>query len=112
MTALLALGKSLETSAFPEGSVSAELLSTVRITHDYQDVCYRELLPLLSEIGQHDLVKIIEAKSADYHRYKKWSREEDWKGTIKRFDRERMGAGTYHLYAFLRRNYLRLLASR
>jgi hypothetical protein len=110
MTMLIALGKLEETAAFPRAGVTPELLGTVHFRGDYDEQLYGALIPRLNRAGRRDLVAVIEQKSEDFHRYQKWSREEDWKGAVKRLDRRWTGAAAYRLYAFLRRNYHRFLS--
>ncbi len=102
MVMLMAIGKLGETVAFPASDLSAELLSTIYTDDPFVDKCYRETVPLLAQQGRHDLVAIIEQKSAEFQRRQKWEREEDWKGAIKKFDRRWMGARLFRLYAGLR----------
>jgi hypothetical protein len=102
MTMLLALEKLAQTPAFPIQDVSPELLETITITYPYQDLNFQEVLPLLAKLGRTDLIQVIEAKSADFHRRQKWQEEKDWKGFVKRFDRKWLGSTLYHSYRGLR----------
>lgn len=102
MTMLLALEKLAQSPAFPNQDVSPELLDTITITYPYQDLNFQEVLPLLARLGRTDLVQVIEAKSADFHRRQKWQEEKDWKGFVKRFDRKWLGSTLYHSYRGLR----------
>jgi hypothetical protein len=104
MTMLLALGKLDQTEAFPAQDVSPELLDTITFTYPYQDLSYREAAPLLAQRGRDDLVQVIEAKSAAFHRYERWHSEQDWKGVVKRFDRKWLHSALYQSYRGLRRH--------
>jgi len=102
MTELLAAGELAHTRAFPVDDVSVELLGTVKITTEYQEAWYRELIDPLKAKGRLDLVNVIETKSAEFHKYLAWVEERDWKGVVKRFDRKYLGSSFFEAYKTIR----------
>jgi hypothetical protein len=83
MLALLTLGVLDQTRAFPEQEVSEELVRRkAKIHDDYVASVYPELIPPLSEMGRHDLVRAIEYRIARYY-----DCEPGLKASVKRFDR-------------------------
>jgi hypothetical protein len=106
MLQLLAVGGLAKCSAFPTNDISPELLSSIRIGGKYQDAWYRDLIEPLTELGRHDLVEVIESKRSDYDRYLAWEREQDWKGTVKRFDRKFLGSSLFNSYRTMRRFFV------
>jgi len=107
MTELLALGKLSGCQAFPTNDVSRELLESIQITNGLQDCIYQELVEPLSSQSRMDLVEVIDAKSAQYHRQLAWEEERDWKGAVKRLDRRFLRGGIYRSYEAARRVLLR-----
>lgn len=95
MTELLAVGKLAHTQAFPAHDVSEELLASIRIVSEDSDCYYRSVIDPLQAIGRHDLVNVIEAKSAEFHKNLRWQQEQDWKGAIKRFDRRYLSGSLF-----------------
>jgi len=75
MTALAALGKLEDCAAFPERTMTPELLRTVEVYDMFQSPYtshwYRELLPLLAARGRLDLVSAVEDLMV-YDARKKW----------------------------------------
>jgi len=63
---------------------------------------WRELLPPLREIGRHDLVAVIAAKLAEYVQYRARVEERDWRGVVKRLDRQYLGGRLVQLCRGLR----------
>ena len=98
MTELQVVGHLAQTDAFPVKMVTTELLGSLTITNAYQDSCYRELIVRLKEQGCNDLAEIIERKSVEYHKHLAWQEERDWKGAVKRFDRNHLSGGLFGFY--------------
>jgi hypothetical protein len=111
MTELLAVGKLAHTRAFPVQDVSEALLGSIAITAEDIDCLYRELIEPLKAAGRLDLASVIEAKSTQFHKHLKWEREQDWKGTVKRFDRRYLNSGLFRFYKTARTRVKDVLAS-
>jgi hypothetical protein len=79
MLALLALGALEKTNAFSGKEISQELLWSKLKINDINLNFYEELIAPLSERGHHDLVRIINIKSAERNK-------KTWKERIKEFD--------------------------
>jgi hypothetical protein len=67
MLELQAIGKLEATSAFPFGSVTADLVSTrVRIRNDFVRSFYEDVIPLFRQQGREDLVQAIQGAIRNY----------------------------------------------
>ncbi len=86
MAAFLSLGLLEQIPTFKEKDISKKLLvNNCYISDAYDESCYRELIEPLSQIGRQDLVDGIAQIITRYH-------ERDFKGLIKRFDRNFLGS--------------------
>lgn len=98
MLTLLAVGKIGQSRSFPAQDVSPEqILKFAQIYDSYTESSYRELIPLLSDKGRHDLVNAIESKVALYHNPKI-----GWKRKIRQFDKEHLNGSLWKLLAYVR----------
>jgi hypothetical protein len=102
MTELLALGKLAQAQSFSVHDVSSDLLNTIEITTEHQEAWYLETIKLLEAQGRHDLVKVIQHKSTEFRKRLAWEKEQDWKGSVKRFDRKHLSGTLYRSYNGLR----------
>lgn len=57
----------------------------------------------LTERGRSDLARAIQVKLNEFERHKLWQQEKDWKGFIKRFDRQFLRGALYQSYRATRR---------
>jgi hypothetical protein len=102
MLELLVVDKLASTEVFPTRDVSAEMVAGIEIRNAMIDSFFRELIGPLQAKGRADLAKVIEEKSAQFHRYQAWVEERDWKGAIKRWDRKYLGSSLFKAYKALR----------
>ena len=98
MTQLLAINKLGAAATFPSHDVSSAMLENVTITEKYQDAWYEELIAPLTEQGRHDLVAVIHKKRQEFKAHLAWVEERDWKGALKRFDRQYLGESLRKIY--------------
>jgi hypothetical protein len=81
MTALLALGILDKSKVFPPHMLSPKVIRKNAYPNgEDEEAYYLDLLPLLQEISRSDIIDSI-------NRISKRSREQNWQGWIKRFDR-------------------------
>jgi hypothetical protein len=78
------------------------MVAGIEIRDAMIDSFFRELIGPLQAKGRADLAKVIEEKSAQFHRYQAWVEERDWKGAIKRWDRKYLGSSLFKAYKALR----------
>lgn len=102
MLELLIVDKLASTEAFPTRDVSAEMVEGIEIRNVVIDSLFRELIGPLTAKGRVDLAKVIEKKSAQFHRYQAWVEERDWKGVVKRWDRKYLRSSLFRTYKALR----------
>lgn len=102
MLELLAVGKLDAAESFPVRHIDPDGLDILSIHADYQVAWYRELLAPLAESGHQRIVDVLKAKLADYEKHRKWEREEDWKGAVKRFDRRYLHSSLFSSWKILR----------
>ncbi len=62
---------------------------------------WRSLVLPLRKIGRNDLSDVIEEKLEDFDGFLSAARDRSWKGSIKRFDRERLGSALRKSYRML-----------
>jgi hypothetical protein len=103
MVELVAVGKLSQTQAFPVNDVSPEMLEKVYIRGPGHAAIYRDMLEPLGAQGRHDLVQVIEIKLAEYEKLQAWKEERDWRGVIRRFDRNYLGSNVIRFRNLLRR---------
>ena len=91
MTAFLALGLLDRIPTFKEHNVTKDkLVQTCRLSDNYEENCYRELIEPLRKVGREDLVEGIEQIIRRY-------REQDLKGIAKRIDRVLFNGGLLNI---------------
>ena len=103
MTELLVLGKLKEAVTYPCEDMSALQIRRLRAPDKVDparpyallsDATYNHWKALtrhLSPLGRGDLIEAIEEVLADYGRYRASVEERDWKGVVKRTDRQYLG---------------------
>ncbi|HTO75795.1 MAG TPA: hypothetical protein VMQ61_06930 [Thermoanaerobaculia bacterium] len=89
MTQLVALGRLEETPHFPN-EVGAEAIRRLSIK-PVEAYYWNEILPLLGARGREDLVAAIRERLAETRRFERWSRDEGWKGRLRKLDRRFLG---------------------
>lgn len=90
MVAFMALGVLEEIPTFKEKNVSKNLLLKAAYIGDpYEEACYRELIAPLEQIHRHDLADAVKKIIKRYH-------EQDFKGFVKRVDRNFLGGNLVH----------------
>jgi hypothetical protein len=102
MLELQVAGALAQTDVFPAKMVTKELLETLVITDAYEESCCRDLIVPLRQQGSSALAEIIERRSVEYNKRLAWEQERDWKGAIKRFDRQHLSGSLYGSYRSLR----------
>jgi hypothetical protein len=100
MTELLVFGKLRQCRTYPLDDISPDQVQTLKVRLNGIDDSpltiltagtayhWRHLVAPLKRIGRHDLVKAIEAKLAEYEKYRA---QMEWKNRVRRFDRKRLG---------------------
>lgn len=99
MLQLLAVDSLDKATTFPYREVTPEMLETITLREKYQDGWYEELVAPLMAKGRLDLVEVIQRKRREFQKHLAWEEERDWKGAVKRFDREWLGESMYKSYS-------------
>ena len=87
MLTLMLHGKLDQCQSFPANDVSQDLLASVKFRKSWQPLYYGKKIPRLRELGRHDLVATIHAKTKDYHEWMYGG----WRSVIRRWDRQYTG---------------------
>ena len=90
MTELLAIGALERARQFPRADVAAGDVAGVEIGPAEAEY-WAEVLPALAALGRSDLVAAIRKKLREARRVERWTRDEGWRGRLRRFDRRRLG---------------------
>lgn len=86
MLELMVSGVLDRSEAFSRKDITEELvMRKTKISGDYTELSYKELIGPLSAIGRHDLVRAVKKKLARYAK-----EQRGWKARLKRFDDERL----------------------
>ncbi len=89
MTQLVALGKLSEAQLFPR-EVRPETIRAISIK-PIEAAYWIEIVPALAARGREDLVEAIRERLAETRRFERWSRDEGWKGRLRKLDRRFLG---------------------
>jgi len=98
MLELLAVGKLRETDAFGSQEITPDMVRDIHLYARTSLVFYGELIPHLEAQGREDLVVVLKKKLTDLEKQLMWENEEDWKGSVKRFDRRYLGGNLFRAY--------------
>ena len=109
MLELLVAGALNRASAFPAQDISRELLKEVLNVESLRHCVseYTELIEPLIAQGRPDLAEVIQDTFRELDKYLAWEKEQDWRGTVKRFDRRILGSFLYRSYKVMRERGLR-----
>ncbi|HWC65481.1 MAG TPA: hypothetical protein VG777_05315 [Thermoanaerobaculia bacterium] len=94
---LLILGRLHEATSFPPGDVTVAELERLPWTKGIESF-WPELLEGVRAIGRDDLARPIDEKLAAARRYTAWLQETDWRGSVKRLDRQFLGGALRRFY--------------
>lgn len=87
MLALNSFGK-LDSNAPFGQKLTPELVKSIVIESDVAEIMYKELLESYEISNDHDISEAIKNRLLQFSKYKAWKNESNWKGKLKKLDRE------------------------